>query len=187
VPICGSPPKSSYCPDGKCLVDETRKAIATLQDRAATPVQQLQALEEVVHFVGDLHQPLHAANNDDRGGNTVQVIVGGHLSNLHHVWDTEALENAVGTDEAAAEDKVRLSIPAADDAGQGNLDSWLAQSHELAVAYVYKALAQPAQCGRPTPDQAISQAYLDGAAPIIRAQLGRAAVRLAVVLNAALK
>ena len=68
----------------------------------------------------------------------------------------------------------------------GNVDTWLAESHALAISYVYPKLAQPPMCGQPTTAQAISRAYLDGAAPIVRQQLSKAAVRLAKVLNAAL-
>ncbi len=70
--------------------------------------------------------------------------------------------------------------------GAGDLDDWLAETHQVAVAYVYAKLAQPPACGQPAPDQTISKAYLDGADPIVREQLARAAVRLARVLNEAL-
>jgi len=184
VPICGSAPKASYCPDGKCIVDETARAEVIMKDPKRPPLDRLQALEEISHFIGDMHQPLHAADNHDRGGNDVRVQIQGHPSNLHHVWDTEALENAVGADEASAEAALRpLVARVAATASRGGLDDWLAETHVIAVTYVYRKLAQPPACGAPAPSQAISQAYLDGAAPIIRTQLARASVRLAVVLN----
>ena len=175
VPLCGTAPKASYCPDGKCITDETRRAVAILKDTTRPATERLRALEEVVHFIGDMHQPLHAADNADRGGNEVHVEVAGRSTNLHHVWDTEILENAVGTSEAAAEDALR-PIVRANAAGwsSGDVDTWLAESHRLAVAYVYPKLAQPPACGRPAPAQTISQAYLDGAAPKVREQLARA-------------
>jgi hypothetical protein len=187
VPICGAEPKSVYCPDGKCIVDETRREIAILRDRHNSDLDRLQALEEVSHFVGDMHQPLHAANNNDRGGNDVHVVVEGHPSNLHHIWDTEVLENAVGAAEGPAESALEPLIGRNAGAwARGDLDDWLAETHQLAVSYVYPRLNHPPECGHPAPDQTISQAYLDGAAPIVREQLGRAAVRLAKVLNEAL-
>ena len=77
-------------------------------------------MEEVAHFVGDMHQPLHAADNNDRGGNSSHVMVQGHASNLHHVWDTEVLENAVGGDETAASETARTADPAQrEDLAQG--------------------------------------------------------------------
>jgi len=50
------------------------------------------ALRLVIHFVGDLHQPLHVADNGDKGGNRRHVIFRGHPDNLHWVWDTGLLE-----------------------------------------------------------------------------------------------
>ena len=41
----------------------------------------------VIHFVGDLHQPLHSANNGDRGGNEVHIVFQGNPGNLHSLWD----------------------------------------------------------------------------------------------------
>jgi hypothetical protein len=187
VPYCGTAPKAVYCPDGKCIVDETRRAIAILKDRRRPASDRVQALEEVAHFVGDMHQPLHAADNNDRGGNEVHVQVLGHASNLHHVWDTEILENAIGTSEETAEAALRPMVAAnASRWGSGDLDNWLAETHQLAVTYVYPKLSQPPVCGAPAPPQTISQAYLDSAAPIVRRQLARSAVRLAVVLNQSL-
>jgi hypothetical protein len=187
VPLCGTAPKATYCPDGRCITDETRRAIAILRDPRRPAPERLQALEEVAHFIGDMHQPLHAADNGDRGGNEVHVQVEGHATNLHHVWDTEVLENAVGTSEVNAEAALRPLVArnAALWAG-GDVDTWLAETHRLAVTYVYPKLDHPPACGQPAPDQTISQAYLGGAAPLVREQLARAAVRLARVLNGAL-
>jgi hypothetical protein len=184
VPICGVALKATYCPDGKCITDETKRAIAILRVTQRPPVERLQALEEVAHFIGDMHQPLHAANNNDRGGNDVRVTVEGHPSNLHHVWDTEILENAIGTSEAAAEASLEPLVAAnAARWSSGDVDSWLAQTHQLAVSYVYPKLASPPACGQTAPAQTISQAYLDAGAPIVRTQLAKAALRLAAVLN----
>jgi len=187
VPLCGPAVKSVYCPGGRCITDETRRAIAVLKDTRQPPAQRLQALEEVTHFIGDMHQPLHAADNNDRGGNEVRVEVNGHATNLHHVWDDEVLVAAIGPSETSAESALGPLIRAHAAAwSKGDLDRWLMEAHRLAASYVYPKLAMPPTCGQPAPAQTISQAYLDGAAPIVRAQLAKAAVRLTVVLNDAL-
>ena len=184
VPLCGRAARASYCPNGKCITDETRRAVAILRDARRPGVARLQALEEIAHFVGDMHQPLHAADNADRGGNSVHIDVGGRQTNLHHIWDVEVLENAVGIDEAAAVAALRPLVGSRGaEWSRGDPDTWLAESHRVAVRYVYPKLAQPAQCGQPTANQPVSQDYLDGAAPIVRQQLGKAAARLARVLN----
>src|SRR5580658_6534870 len=67
--VRGSEPKARYCPDGQCNSEELKRLIGVLADPRASPRQRNEALKWVVHLVGDLHQPLHAADNDDRGGN----------------------------------------------------------------------------------------------------------------------
>ncbi|HXC63210.1 MAG TPA: S1/P1 nuclease, partial [bacterium] len=72
-----------------CILTELDKQIVILDDKKADPGLRMQALLWVVHLVGDVHQPLHCADNGDRGGNTVGVFVGGRVENLHSAWDTE--------------------------------------------------------------------------------------------------
>jgi len=187
VPICGVVAKAVYCPEGRCVSAETRRALVILRDASQRPAERLQALEEVAHFVGDIHQPLHAANNGDRGGNEIRVEVGGRDTNLHHLWDDEMVEHAVGRSAPTAMAMLRPMVVAnATRWSAGDIDSWLAEAHRIAVAYVYAKLEHPPACGRPAPAQNISQDYLGAAAPIVRVQLARAAVRLAKVLNAVL-
>lgn len=51
-----------------------------------------EALKSLIHLVGDVHQPLHVGNGEDRGGNDVRVQWFGDGSNLHRVWDSELIE-----------------------------------------------------------------------------------------------
>jgi hypothetical protein len=75
------------CPDGKCLVAAINKQVDVLSSDASDD-KRLHALKYVIHFVGDVHQPLHAGYGDDRGGNNFHVQEFMHSSNLHAVWDT---------------------------------------------------------------------------------------------------
>jgi nuclease S1 len=59
----------------------------TLRDPTATKSQRTEALEFLVHFVGDVHQPLHVGRRGDEGGNKVAVVFSGRTSDLHWVWD----------------------------------------------------------------------------------------------------
>ena len=65
---------------------------ATLRSDTASPEEKATALRFVVHIIGDLHQPLHAGNGSDRGGNDVKLSYFGESSNLHRVWDTQMIE-----------------------------------------------------------------------------------------------
>jgi hypothetical protein len=73
------------CPSGQCVVAKTQDYLSVLRDPTASRAAKAEALKFVVHFVGDLHQPLHDEDNGDRGGNERQVIFDGHPDNLHWV------------------------------------------------------------------------------------------------------
>src|SRR3546814_9974096 len=57
------------CPDGNCVVGAIEKQLAILSDQGQPVEARRDALKFVVHFVGDVHQPLHATNHTDAGGN----------------------------------------------------------------------------------------------------------------------
>jgi hypothetical protein len=83
------PPRD--CRDGRCIVGGLQHYVAVLGDRSQPDSARRQALKFVVHFVGDIHQPLHAGYRDDKGGNTYQVQFDGKGSNLHKIWDSRML------------------------------------------------------------------------------------------------
>lgn len=62
-----------------------------LGDESLANRQRGIALRFVVHFIVDIHQPLHVGRAEDRGGNLISVLVDGRETNLHAVWDAESL------------------------------------------------------------------------------------------------
>jgi hypothetical protein len=81
------------CPEGQCVVGALDAQLQLLA-RGGDDIERLKALKWVVHLVADVHQPLHAAFGDDRGGNTFQVQAFGRGSNLHAVWDGGLISQA---------------------------------------------------------------------------------------------
>lgn len=63
---------------------------------AAAPERAQEALKFLIHFVGDMHQPLHLTGRD-RGGNGVKVTFDGRNKNLHSVWDTSLIAKSLRT------------------------------------------------------------------------------------------
>lgn len=59
-----------------------------LRDGNATLEDKQLALRFIIHIIGDLHQPMHAGDGTDRGGNDFSMTFFGDLTNLHRVWDT---------------------------------------------------------------------------------------------------
>ena len=136
------------------------------------------ALDYLVHLVGDLHQPLHVGFLDDMGGTKVKVTFEGKAQNLHELWDTGILQTETGSARAIAK---RLDEEcSADDrkAWQaGTPAEWANESLALTIEYVY-----------PLPEShEISAAYAERALPVLHKRLEQAGVRLAWLLNDALK
>ena len=63
-----------------------------VRDKTAPLSYRQLALRFIIHLVGDLHQPLHAGNGTDRGGNEVAVTFFGQPTNLHAVWDSGMID-----------------------------------------------------------------------------------------------
>jgi nuclease S1 len=159
--------------------------------RLAAAGRRAVALKWIVHLVGDIHQPLHAADNGDRGGNDVRVRLSGQRSGrsltLHRVWDDQLVRLAlhVRTARRPPRDIATLAHAAEHllrSRGEGTPRSWALDANRLArtVAYRYPHFA----CGR-VPHRVI---VLDGAhqrraETVVRAQLLLAGARLAELLN----
>lgn len=90
-------------PAGKVYADvgapESGDAVTALamfakmvKDPKTTLEEKQLALRFIVHIIGDLHQPLHAGNGTDRGGNQAKVKFFGEESNLHSVWDSGLID-----------------------------------------------------------------------------------------------
>jgi hypothetical protein len=150
-----------------------------------------EALKWIVHLVGDIHQPLHAAENGDLGGNRVAVALAGVRTrgreNLHSAWDGELVALVLHTrnrqqppPDIAELAREARSLTAA--AGQGTPASWARESNNLAknVAYAYPGFA----CGRVPEGAVVLDAdYQREAELIVRERLLLAGGRLANLLN----
>jgi len=64
-----------------------------LADPELAQSKRMVALYFLVHFVADIHQPLHVGRAEDKGGNLVRMEVDGARQNLHSYWDSEALKS----------------------------------------------------------------------------------------------
>jgi len=197
IPLFGPADKAAYCPNSQCATEAIKAALAVLKNKAAPATDRALALYQIAHFIGDIHQPLHAADNGDKGGNDLKVIYLGEAENynpfkkamdkynLHFVWDTMLPANAFknrGRDEIAALAKAHTAEWA-----KGDADAWVSEAHDIAVKFTYGRLPVKLKPGNPPPEAvAVDQDYVDASAPIVREQLAKAAVRLAYVLNRAL-
>ena len=73
-------------------VEKVKEFITVLKKKKSTKEEKQIALKFLIHLVGDLHQPLHVGNGEDRGGNSVRLKWFGESSNLHSIWDSKLIE-----------------------------------------------------------------------------------------------
>lgn len=173
---------AAHCPDVGCVVSAVDDFARLLIDDADDKTRE-DALKFLIHFVGDLHQPLHAGRPDDRGGNDIDTLFFGQDRNLHSVWDSGILNAGdpqpwpIIAERLAAEiddaDRTAWLAEAKADDLIGTVGRWVFESHRLAERYAY-----PIATG-----SAIGQPYVDATLPIVHLRLQQGGVRLGALLN----
>jgi nuclease S1 len=165
------------CPQGECIIAALDRQIAILRDPARPKDARSEALRFVIHLVADLHQPLHCADNRDRGGNDVAIRWFKRRSNLHAVWDSDIVaQRGLSAAQLAARLRPELDSPALEGARVGTVVDWANESHRIAVVEAYRV---------PSGGK-LDAVYYQRAQPLADRQLVRAAIRLAATLNEAL-
>ncbi|HEY0080172.1 MAG TPA: S1/P1 nuclease [Pyrinomonadaceae bacterium] len=172
---------SQHCEDvpgkGDCIVEAIARNRETLADASRPDAARREALKFLIHFLGDIHQPLHAGFPEDRGGNLINVRFFGAQTNLHKVWDSGIIGQAQLSDREFADALLEV-IPAANVASiQGGTPvEWAEQSWQLSKSNAYRI----------PPNKRLGQTYYDRNWFIVDDQLTRGGLRLARLLNEAL-
>jgi hypothetical protein len=146
-----------------------------LADPSRERRERREALKFVGHFVGDLHQPLHAGRPGDEGGNKISVDFFGESLSLHSVWDSGILRRGgIGMSDAATlEDEITDAQASA--WSTTDLLAWTDESYDHCENTAYVLPAQ----------NRIRSDYFTPALRISREQLQKAGVRLAFLINEA--
>ncbi len=168
------------CQRNVCIVAALTEQIRILGDTTESDAARATALKWVVHLVGDIHQPLHASDRGDRGGNDVHVEFDGRSTTLHAIWDTGLLRSFGETEPQLVHD-IETDISRRHDIDQlthGSVIQWAVESHDIARDMVYHDLPSSLD---------ITPTYADAARRVIRERLLRAGVRLAAILQRTLK
>jgi hypothetical protein len=169
------PPRD--CPGDQCVVAAINRDFLVLSQRSQPDDARRDALKFLVHFVGDVHQPLHASPRGDHGGNDYQLNYRGRGTNLHAVWDGLILQHA-GLPAADYADRLAAQPPLPPDlagrSGRPAVD-WAVESCRIV------------ETGPLYPrGHVIDDAYLDSNRPLVEQRLRRAGARLAYLINDAL-
>ena len=187
VNICKPFTLKGNCPDGNCVSAQIERDVKLLQDDKVPVREKVMALAFLVHFVGDLHQPLHAGDRGDLGGNRARSdygIYGPERLNLHSIWDGLLAERAISTPPPlvraySPEEKATMAA--------GTVEDWSRENWEVARDVAYPA----AFGGDPCRDEQPARGKLDAEtiAKLVepaRLQVMRGGLRLARLLDEAI-
>ena len=195
---------ASHGPRDNCSVDKIEQFEAELRDPKTPPGERTTALKFLLNLVGDLHQPLYTIDRGDQGGRCVALLIGSGQTpvRLSSYWDETLVAEVTGRDPARGAAQIATGLTSAE--GQqwasGGPQDWARESHDLAKSIAYGFLSEkpaakytfPASkgeqdsCGevdlyRVGPD------YETKALALVKEQLAKAGVRLALVLRSTLK
>jgi len=155
------------------IIQGIEKCISVLKNNNSPTEEKIFYLKMLVHFMGDLHQPLHIGLEDDKGGNDFQVRWFSDGTNLHTVWDSKMLdfydmsytELAVNTDV--------LTKPQVEAIKKGSVLDWMYESRAL-CENIY---------GNTEIGEKLGYGYMYEYMDVLRFQLQKGGIRLAEVLN----
>jgi hypothetical protein len=150
-----------------CVTTALEHQIELLSSEGGDRRLRADALRFIIHFVGDIHQPLHCVSNNDLGGNCVPVDFFGNAAveknpqsesyapNLHGIWDSAIIQRMRGTESvaqwaAALEQQFSSHVSGWQQAGV-NVENWAWESHELADSVVYAKLPVAVPVEKPQP------------------------------------
>lgn len=173
--------------DSGCVVEKIEEFMFVLSDPTSERADRQEAAKFLIHFVGDLHQPLHAAERDnDRGGNAIKVKLLGKQHKLHEVWDEvivlEDMEDKNINDYAKAlNDEITATQRTEWLSGAIDPEAWANESNAIAKEKVYAGVPTAQNQVHPLPDS-----YATNNRPVVRTQLKKAGLRLAHVLKQSL-
>jgi nuclease S1 len=171
------------CIRQNCVVSQIDRVERALGDKRVLASGRAEALRFLIHFIGDVHQPLHAADNRDKGGNATRVILDGRRTNLHAVWDVDVVR-ALGRSPEEITAQLEREITSADMRTwqMGNGLDWALESFRIASREIYAKLFSPSGTEAPI---ILAPEYPTAESALVRQQLEKAGVRLAWALNQA--
>jgi len=155
------------------LVQGIQKCVEVLKNDTSSIEDKEFYLKMLVHFVGDLHQPLHVGRGEDKGGNDIQVRWFKDGSNLHRVWDSNMINHFGMSYTELSKNATLFSDLQIQEIKKGTVLDWIQESQNLA-----KKVYASANVG-----EKLGYRYMYDYFATLHAQLQKGGIRLAVVLN----
>jgi hypothetical protein len=146
-----------------------------LGSAASTRGQKAEALKFIVHFIGDLHQPMHVSREEDKGGNTIQLNYDGNGTNLHALWDSKLIDHQGLTYEQMAATYDHATPAQVKQWQSEPLIQWIWESYQASSKLYAEVDAMKSR--------AIDDSYYEAHIGIVQDRIEKAGIRLAGVLN----
>lgn len=185
APICEAYNPRANCSGGNCVTAQIERAQRLLADESLPGHIRLEALSMLVHFVGDVHMPLHSGDREDRGGNdrvTDYGIVPGR--NLHGIWDGPLAERSITSAQPplvrrySGEERARIAT--------GGPHDWGRESWQIARDAVYARAFDRDPCAGELPgESALTQDDIEAGIPVANERIVQAGLRIARLLDEA--
>jgi hypothetical protein len=181
VDVCKPFDLKAACKDGNCVSAQITRNAKLLADKTLPPRERLMALAFLVHFVGDLHQPLHAGERNDLGGNRQlgsYGIFAGTKLNIHAIWDGYLAERAISSPPGP-------NALARAGMADGTVEDWSRESWAVARDF-YASVQGGDPCATPVARAKVDDAAIEALIPVVRTQVSKGGARLARLLDEAL-
>lgn len=161
------------CGETFCVVEGIEESLQGLKDTSKSKTERLISLKFLSHFVGDVHQPMHAGYGDDRGGNDTKITLFGKPANMHGMWDYGLLDH---TGKPWVDYASVLYFQITDE----NRRDWVNLNP---VTWVEESFAIISLSAYDTAGSEVGQAYYDAHIRTLETRIKQAGVRLAQLLD----
>jgi hypothetical protein len=191
IHVCKPFDVEANCPNDNCVSAQVERHARLLANPELPDREKLMSLAFLVHFVGDMHQPLHAGDAADLGGNRVRAAYGvkaPERMNLHRIWDSDLAERSLSEPPGNAEGLIaEITAEQAVAWVQGGVADWMKEAWAASGQYAYGKLDGVNVCEAPPRERVmVDERYIAETRAKVREQAKKAGVRLALMLNAAL-
>jgi len=190
---------ASHGPQDDCIVDKIEQFAKELREPGTSDPERLMAVQFLLNFVGDIHDPLFTVERSDQSGRCVAVLPPGSKTpvRLSVYWEDDLVAEAEGKNPAKAAEQIAARLTAVDIRKWSGRtpEEWARESYELAKSVVYGFPAEaggqfsfPVRKGEtdgcgPVPLHRLDVPYRDRAVAAVKEQLAKAGVRLAALLR----
>ena len=155
------------------IIYAINKCIEVLKSPKYNKKEKSFHLKLLVHFIGDLHQPMHLGRKEDRGGNDIKLFWFGSITNLHRIWDTQIIESHNMSYTELASDLPIFTPNQIKVEFNKSINNWVEETR-IYTRQIYL---------ESSPNRKLGYAYRYQNLPVVKSQLYKAGIRLASILN----